>query len=235
MKDYIIWNGINSRTVGITVTELPEIILPEERVTFTDIPGLSGSLAQTEGTDVYKDITLAVKCYCPSPTPQAVQAIAGYFRGSGKLELPSRPDGYYEARVVNQIQFAKILRGNTPRSFSVNFRCKPFLRLYSGETKQEVTSSSFLLNPTGIQARPLITITGSGDITLLVGTKIIQLTDIGNGITLDSELQEAYYGNELKNTQMTGEFPVLGPGNTAISWTGGNVTRVSVTPRWVAL
>ncbi len=235
MKDYIIWNGINSRTVGITVTELPEIILPEERVTYTDIPGLSGSLAQTEGTDVYKDITLAVKCYLPSPTPQAVQAIAGYFRGGGRLELPSRPDGYYEARVVNQIQFAKILRGNTPHSFAVNFRCKPFLRLYSGETEQEVTSGLFLLNPTGIQARPLITITGSGDITLLVGTKIIQLTDIGNGITLDSELQEAYYGNELKNTQMTGEFPVLGPGNTAISWTGGNVTRVSVTPRWVAL
>ena len=235
MRDYITWKGINSRTVGITVIELPEIILPEERVTFTDIPGLSGSLAQTEGTDVYKDITLAVKCYLPSPTPQAVQAIAGYFRGGGRLELPSRPDGYYEARVVNQIQFAKILRGNAPRSFTVNFRCKPFLRLYSGEAEQEVTSGSFLLNPSGIQAKPLITITGSGDITLLACTRIIQLSGIEDGIVLDSELQEAYYGNELKNTQMTGEFPVLSPGNTAISWTGGNVTRVTVTPRWVSL
>ena len=235
MRDYITWKGINSRTVGITVTELPEIILPEERVTFTDIPGLSGSLTQTEGTDVYKDITLAVKCYLSSPTPQAVQAIAGYFRGGGRLELPSRPDGYYEARVVNQIQFAKILRGNAPRSFTVNFRCKPFLRLYSGEAEQEVTSGSFLLNPSGIQAKPLISITGSGEIMLLVGTRIIQLSGIESGIVLDSELQEAYYGNELKNTHMTGEFPVLGPGNTAISWTGGNVTRVTVTPRWVSL
>ncbi len=235
MRDYITWKGINSRTVGITVTELPEIILPEERVTFTDIPGLSGSLAQTEGTDVYKDITLAVKCYLSSPTPQAVQAIASFFRGSGRLELPSRPDGYYEARVVNQIQFAKILRGNTSRSFTVSFRCKPFLCLYSGETEQEVASGSFLLNPTGIQAKPLITIMGSGDITLLVGTRIIQLSGIEDGIVLDSELQEAYYGNELKNTQMTGEFPVLGPGNTAISWTGGNVTSVKVTPRWVSM
>ena len=90
MKDYIIWKGINSRTVGITVTELPEIVLPEERVTFKDVPGLSGSLTQTEGTDVYKDITLAVKCYCPDPTPAAVGEIAAYFRGSGRLELPSR-------------------------------------------------------------------------------------------------------------------------------------------------
>ena len=235
MKDYIIWKGINSRTVGITVTELPEIILPEERVTFTDVPGLSGSLAQTEGVDVYKDITLTVKCYCPDPTPVAVSAIAAYFRGSGRLELPNRPDGYYEARVVNQIAFAKILRGNTPRTFSVSFRCKPFLHLYSGEAEQVITSGDFLLNPTGIQAKPLISITGSGDITLLVGTRIIELGGIENGIILDSELQEAYWNDVLKNGCMTGEFPVLGEGNTAISWTGGTVTQVSVIPRWVSL
>ncbi len=235
MNDYIIWKGINSRTIGITVTDLPEIILPEERVTFTDVPGLSGSLAQTEGADVYKDITLAVKCYCPDPTPAAVSAIAAYFRGAGRLELPNRPDGYYEARMVNQIPFAKILRGNVPRTFTVNFRCKPFLHLYRGETAQTLTSGDFLLNPTGIQAKPLITITGSGDITLLVGTQIIEVTGIEGGIILDSELQEAYYGNALLNTKMTGEFPVLRGGNTAISWIGGNVTSVSVTPRWVSL
>lgn len=235
MKDYIIWKRTNSRTAGITVTDLPEIILPEERVTFTDVPGLSGSLTQAEGVDVYKDITLAVKCYCPDPTPAAVAAIAAYFRGAGRLELPNRPDGYYEARVVNQIPFAKILRGNAPRTFTVNFRCKPFLHLYSGETAQTIMSGDFLLNPTGIQAKPLITITGSGDITLLVGTQIVELEGIDNGIVVDSELQEAYYGDTLLNMKMTGEFPVLGVGNTAVSWTGGNVTYVSVTPRWLSL
>ncbi len=217
------------------MTELPEIILPEESVTFTDIPGLSGSLAQTEGADVYKDITLAVKCYCPDPTPMAVMAIAAFFRGSDRLELPNRPDGYYEARVVNQIPFAKILRGNAPRSFTVNFRCKPFLHLYNGEIEQAFSSGDFLINPTGVQAKPLITITGSGDITLLVGTQIIELHGIEGGIILDSELQEAYWNDTLKNSCMTGEFPLLGGGNVAISWTGGTVTQVTVVPRWVSL
>ena len=123
----MIWKGINSRTVGITVTELPEIILPEERVTFTDVPGLSGSLAQIEGVDVYKDITL------------------------------------------------------------------------------------------------------------LVSTQIIELQSIENGIVLDSELQEAYWDSVLKNSCMTGEFPVLGESNTAISWTGGTVAQVTIIPRWVSL
>ena len=235
MKDFIIWKGINSRTIGITVTDLPEIILPEERVTFTDVPGLSGSLAQTEGVDVYKDITLAVKCYCPDSSPATVAAIAAYFRGAGRLELPNRPDGYYEARVINQLPFAKILRGNAARTFTVNFRCKPFLHLFSGETVQEIQSGDFLLNPTGIQAKPLITITGSGDITLLVGTQHIELEGVEGGIVLDSELQEAYWNDTLKNSCMTGEFPVLSEGNTAISWTGGNVTSVNIIPRWISL
>ncbi len=204
-------------------------------MTFTDIPGLSGSLAQTEGVDVYKDITLAVKCYIQNPTAQAVQAVASFFRGNGKLELPNRPDGYYEARVVNQIAFAKILRGNSPRTFTVNFRCKPFLHLYEGEMEQTVSSGDFLHNPTGIQTKPLITITGSGDITLLVATQIIQLNGIEGGIILDSEFQEAYWENVLQNSCMTGEFPLLGEGNTAISWTGGTVTLVKVIPRWVSL
>ena len=234
MNDYITFKGVSSATIGITVTELPEIILPEERVTFTDIPGRSGAITQTEGADVYNDITLAVTCFCPDPTPAAVLAIAGYFKGAGHLVLPNRPGGYYEARVINQIEFSKILRGSAPRIFVVNFRCKPLFHLDSGETEVTVESGDFLQNPSGIQARPLITIVGSGDITLLVGTQIIELNDIVNAITIDSELEEAYYNNTLKNGQMTGEFPVLGSGNTAVSWTG-NVSSVSVMPRWVTL
>ena len=70
---------------------------------------------------------------------------------------------------------------------------------------------------------------------MLVGTQIIELNGIDNGIVIDSELQEAYYGNVLLNSKMTGEFPVLGEGNTAISWTGGTVASASVVPRWVSL
>lgn len=75
---------------------------------------------------------------------------------------------------------------------------------------------------------------GSGDITLTVGTQIINLTGIVEGITIDSELQEAYYNNTLKNEQMTGEFPVLSIGNTAISRTE-SVSSVNVIPKWVSL
>ena len=41
--------------------------------------------------------------------------------------------------------------------------------------------------------------------------------------------------DEAGNSCMTGEFPVLGEGNTAISWSGVTVTEVTVVPRWVSL
>lgn len=238
MNDYIIYNGTNSHDVAdLVITELPEMVIPEERVTFTDVPGLSGSLTQTQGTDVYHDRTLAVECYLRQPTADNIDKVAAYFRGAGKLYLPNRPDGYYEARVINQISFRKILRGRSPRSFTVNFRCKPLFRLYSGETEQTIeTSGASITNPSTVQAKPKITIAGSGDITLMVGgTQIVELTDVENGIVLDSEIQEAYWGETLQNSRMSGPFPALKPGPNAISWSGGTVTSVKITPRWVTL
>jgi len=233
MKDYFIWHGQKCTELGITVLELPEIVIPKERVTFTSIPGRSGAIATTEGTDVYDDITLSCTCYVKNTA--SITAIAAYLRGSSVLRLPNRPGGYYDARIINQISLERILRGSPARTFTVNFRCKPMFRLDSGEVPITVTSGQFLSNPTGIQARPLISITGSGDITLMVGMQIISLSGISGGIILDSEFQEAYYNGVLLNSRMNGDFPVLTDGNTAISWTGGNVTKVEVTPRWVSL
>lgn len=238
MNDYIIYNGTNSHDVAdLVITELPEMVIPEERVTFTDVPGLSGSLTQTQGTDVYHDRTLAVECYLRQPTADNIDKVAAYFRGAGKLYLPNRPDGYYEARVINQISFRKILRGRSPRSFTVNFRCKPLFRLYSGETEQTISASGASINnPSTVQAKPKITIAGSGDVTLMVGgTQIVELTGIEEGIVLDSEIQEAYWGETLQNSRMSGPFPALKPGANAISWSGGTVTSVKITPRWVTL
>ena len=65
----------------------------------------------------------------------------------------------------------------------------------------------------------------------MVGTTIVELTDISGNIVIDSALQEAYKGTTLMNDHMSGDFPVLKPGQNAVSWSG-NVTRVIVRPNW---
>ena len=126
MADWFEWNGTKCTEKGIIVSEHPSITIPQERVEFVDVPGRSGSLTKLEGDDVYDDMTLTARCFIADPN--SIPALAAWLRGCGKVTFGNRPNGFYYARIVNQIPFEKILRGNPHRSFAVNFRCKPFFR-----------------------------------------------------------------------------------------------------------
>ena len=217
MNDWFEWNGVRCTDYGIYVTEQPPPTIPEERVTFTNIPGRSGALTTLEGDYVYEDMVLTATCVISDP--DRIPEIAGWLRGSGTVTFANRDGGFYYARVINQIPFEKILRGNPHRTFAVNFRCKPFwyeadvpvknIQPASGSTSGYVT----MQNPGNVPSEPIITVTGSGE------------------ITIDSVLQEAYSGITSMNSCMSGDFPMLPPGNSTISWTG-NVTYLKVIPNW---
>ena len=160
--------------------------------------------------------------------------IAAWLKGSGTVTFANRTGGYYKARIANQIPFEKVLRGNPHCSFAVNFRCYPFWYQDNIADVTITTSGSTITNPGSVYSEPIITVTGSGDITLMIGTTIVELTDVSQSIVINSALKEAYKGNTLMNDHMSGDFPVLKPGLNAISWTG-TVTQVTVKPNWRSL
>ena len=232
MNDWFEFNGLRCTAFGIHVSEQPPITLPSERVSFTDVPGRSGSLTTLEGDYVYEDLLLTVTCFVKDI--ERIDEIASYLKGSGTVTFANRQGGFYYGRIVNQIPFEKILRGNPHRSFSVNFRCKPFFYLNDVQPITLTSSGAFITNPGRVPSEPVVTVTGSGEITLMVGMSIVELSDMNGSITLDSELQEAYNGMTSLNNRMSGDFPVLLPGQNAVSWTG-NVTKVEVRPNWRTL
>jgi len=227
--DWFTWNDTRCTDYGIHVSEQPPLMIPSERATYTNVPGRPGSLTTLEGDDVYDDLVLTATCWLDGPAQ--IPAIAGWLKGSGTVTFANRPGGYYKARVANQISFEKILRGHPHRSFAVNFRCKPFWYQADVADVTLTTSTTFVNNPGNVYAEPIITMYGSGDITLMVGTTIVQLENINGSITLDSTLMEAYKGAASLNSSMSGEFPLLQPGANAVSWSG-NVTSVVVMPNW---
>ena len=227
--DWFTWNDTRCTDYGIHVSEQPPLTIPSERATYTNVPGRPGSLTTLEGDDVYDDLVLTATCWLDGP--MQIPAIAGWLKGSGTATFANRPGGYYKARVANQISFEKILRGHPHRSFAVNFRCKPFWYQADVADVTLTTSTTFVNNPGNVYAEPIITMYGSGDITLMVGTTIVQLEGIEDSITLDTPLMEAYKGTTSLNGSMSGEFPLLQPGANAVSWSG-NVTKVIVKPNW---
>ena len=229
MTDYFIWNGVDCRTKGIHVSELPPITIPLERSKQTNVPGRPGSLTQLEGDDVYDDMILTATCFIADPAQ--IPAIAAWLKGKGTVTFANRTGGYYKARIANQIPFEKVLRGNPHCSFAVNFRCYPFWYQENVSDVTITTSGDTITNPGSVYSEPLITVYGSGNITLMVGTTIVELTDVSSSIVLDCALKEAYKGTTLMNDHMSGDFPVLKPGLNAVSWSG-NVTRIVISPRW---
>lgn len=229
MNDWFEWNGKRCTEYGIHVSEQPPLTIPAERVTYTNVPGRPGSLTTVEGEDVYDDMVLTATCWLADPT--RISEIAAWLKGAGKVTFATRPGGWYEARIANQISFEKILRGNPHRSFAVNFRCKPFWYQANAQPIILTTSTQFITNPGSVYSEPVITVYGEGDITLMVGMTIIELEGVSERITLDTPLMEAYSGTTSQNGKMTGKFPILRPGANAVSWTG-NVTKVEVLPNW---
>ena len=230
MNNWFEWNGTRCTEYGIYVAEQPPITIPKERSKQTTVPGRPGSLTTLEGDDVYDDLTLTATCFIRDPV--LIPAIAGWLKGSGIVTFANRQGGFYYARIANQIPFEKILRGNPHCSFAVNFRCSPPFWYTSGFQPITLTQSTTpVVNPGSVYAEPVITVYGSGDITLMVGQSIVELTDVDGSVVLDCALKEAYKGTTLMNEHISGDFPILKLGQTAISWSG-NVSRIVIQPNW---
>ncbi len=230
MSSWFEWNGTRSTDVGVYVSDLPPVTIPLERSKQTVIPGRAGSLTTLEGDDAYDDLTLTAKCWIRDPT--LIPSVAAWLKGEGTVTFANRPGGFYHARISNQIPFEKILRGNPHCSFAVNFRCSPPFWYLNTPEDITVTESSYILaNPGTVYSEPVITVYGSGDITLIINDSFVELEHIEGSITLNSVIQEAYRDDTLMNEKMDGDFPVLKPGNNLISWTG-TVSRIVLEPNW---
>ena len=122
------------------VSEYPAISRPKERVSQITIPGRSGVLMLPEnGLPVYEPVLRTAQCWV---RPDAdIDAICAWLQGSGSVVFGNEPDRSYDARIINQIDFSKILRGRGFRSFAVPFQCQPYKRLYPPAEDITLTAS----------------------------------------------------------------------------------------------
>lgn len=104
-----------------------------------------------------------------------------------------------------------------------------------------LTSNNFsslkLYNRGNVEAKPKITIYGSGTVELsLNGTAILSINIDDSYITIDSAEMNAYHDGTLKNRQVTGDYAnlILKTGENILSW-NGNVSEINIDDfsRWI--
>lgn len=110
-------------------------------------------------------------------------------------------------------------------------------------TRVEVTKDFHqinLYNSGNYESLPLISIEGSGNISITVNDEVYCTIENVNGmVTVDSQIQECYIGPRediatLKNRDFYGEFPIFSEGmnHICIDSTINNLIKVIIDPRW---
>ena len=236
MKNYIVFDGKSSLEYGITVEYCPAFGTGQRSVEKQTVPGRSGDLLIDTGA--YGNYTQEYDVWFREkrPTIQAARGIAMWLMaktGYVRLEDSYDPDVYRMAVFSGPLDVENwmLLRGRATLSFD----CKPQRYLKQGEFAVNVQSGQKMGNP-WMPALPLIKITGTGNGQLVVGNSQVSISDMTGAITLDCDVQNAYNGTLNLNNNITiiGGWPVLEPGQTAISFSGG-ITAVEITPRWWSL
>lgn len=225
----IIWKGVDSSTIeGLMICELPPITKPKMRVQETTIDGVDGSIIEELGYESYdKSLKIGLTYNFD------VDKIIKYFTGEGQVVFSNESDKYYNAKIIDQIDYERLLRF---KEATVKFRVQPF-KYKLNESTTTLTQSGKVIN-TGLEySKPIMKITGSGTVEILVNGLVIftyTFPENETEVIIDSEKEDAYLGTALKNRNMTGEFPRLLDGENTISWSG-NVTSIVVEPksRWL--
>ena len=221
---YFIFKDISSENFNNLIVEnLPPISSPPQRYEIQEIDGSSKVIINELGYKAYeKPIKLGFKNH-------DTYNVENWLKGKGKLILSNELDKYYDAFVLEQIDYEQVLRF---KKSTVTFLVQP----YKHATGEEETTSRVLINQGNTECLPLMTIYGSGSVEVLVnGTKQCEIA-IDDYVKLDGEEEEAYKDNldNRRNRVMIGKFPVFQPGENTLSFTG-NVTNVKtlVRSRWL--
>lgn len=229
---YFIFKNIDSRDVkGFITSVLPPITKPKMRTQVLTLDGRDGSIITTLGYEAYKK---TVKIGLTSGYD--INNIIAWLNGAGQVIFSSEPDKYYNAQIIEAVDYERLLRFKTA---NIVFDVQPFKYSTTERTRTlDVSGAQFIkiANAGNYTSKPLIKIKGSGTINLSVnGVQICTLElQTNDNITLDSAEQEAYDDNGLRNRAMNGNFPVLAIGTNTLSWTG-TITEIQISlySRWL--
>ena len=222
------YNNIDSRDMGLWVTELPAPTRPEERTETITIPGRAGHLTIKEGENVHESYLMG--CVVQAPYYADFGAILAWLSGDGKVVFSNEENRVYEAEITAEIKFEKV--SNSLKQATIPFFVQPHKGQYPQEGKITFTGTSgSITNPGDVASMPLIKLTYTGSIQIDIGDTAMAFTsapgvlniDCAAGIVTNSD-------GELWTGTYSGDFWKIEPGANTI--TANNSCTLEITPRW---
>lgn len=117
--NYCILNGVKSTLIkGLLIQSLPPITKPLMRVSTQEIDGRDGDIVTPLGYKAY-DKAMTIGLFGDYDINEVIQ----YFDSEGNVIFSNEPDKYYKYKIINQIDFERLVRFRTA---NVVFHVQPF-------------------------------------------------------------------------------------------------------------
>ena len=131
MKDYVIINGVSSKTkTGLAINILPPITKPKMRTLIEEIDGRDGDIITKLGYSAYNK-TIEIGLF---GNGYDVDDIIAFFNKEGTIIFSNEPTKYYNFTLIDSFDIERLLQFKTA---TITFHCQPF-KYEVNETPAEI-------------------------------------------------------------------------------------------------
>ena len=235
-------DGVNSEELNLFIQRTPLLETPARRVELKNAFGVHGGVPYDERA--YDNTEMQLLMFVDGDDKnQDRQKVDALLRNTGKFKefIPYfDQEKIYYVMNMQKTQYESFSWYGEKQALQTTFTVKPYKYLRN-VSDIVVTTSGVAINPfIDDVSQPLITIEGSGDVTLTVNGEDYRIQNVDEHITVDSERYSTYKRtssnfiiNENSKYRQK-QYPIFTPGTNSISISGG-ATRVVIKPRWRSL
>lgn len=228
------FNGINSSQFGLRVTSDYVINSTGQDIDTVAVAGRDGDLLLPNNR--LKSVTIELPCTIMSnrKLTDAESDISNWLNVAGykDLTLSWDPDFIYRSAFIETFEVVGLMRQFG--KVKLNFLTYPVKFYKQGRTTQTLQNGATVNGIGNVNAKPIITLVGSGDCTLTINGRKTKLRAVQNTITLDMQARQVFSGNlpawdkVVRAPQY--QMPYLDAGRNLISWDGDFTVKMA--PYW---
>ncbi len=237
MRSFTLNNQYDSYSdFGIRILEPPAIPTTQRKVEDIEVEGRAGTLTREKGwADQRITVHCAITATQSNTAPQMFRSLRAVCAGTvasvgriERLELSTNPGVFY---TVKHIDFSHLTRlTGLWWDFTVTFTCQPFNYIIEAEPIT-LTTSGQVVNPCLVAAEPVITIYGSGTLTIAISSVTHTVKSPGGQVTIDTPRKICHVAGNIQTDALIGDFPILAPMSNPITL-GPGITKVVIEPNW---
>lgn len=235
-------DGVYSKDLNLLIQRTPLLETPSRRVELRNAFGVHGGVPYDERAydNTEMQLLMFIDGTDKNKDREKVDAI---LRNTGVFKelIPYwDPTKIYYIMNMQKTQYESPSWYGEKQALQATFTVKPYKYL------RDVSDIVFTTSATAVNpfiddvAQPLITIEGTGDVTLKVNGVNYLIQNITGSVTVDSERYSTYrrlssgFIENHNSKYRQKKYPIFTPGSNSIS-VSGNVTKVTVKPRWRSL